>query len=239
MVTKITSKIIIAISIMLLFVMSSFSLPVESGGSDDIITVNVSTVQRFGQDGAVEKTITLREARDLSEACNDAADSFKVLYSEEGPSDEEWVSEDEKDKAQEIIENAVVMMKELELLPEGQSEAALLQWLFGPSRGFDFLSPVVSCGKGFSWIPFYAGEAFLGVMLRPMFTMYPIMGYTGYLSANLIPPRIQYWDLVGPQVFTTWGFVGIYINFGKILLGVPNTSFMMGYSIFNAGISLL
>lgn len=232
-------KVGIAISVVLLLVTSTFSFPAASGGSDDVITVSVSTTKRFGQSDAVEKTITLREARDLSEACDDAAESFKVLYDNEGTSDEEGISVDEKDKAEEIIENAVAMMKELELLPEGQEQAALLQRVFGLSRGFDFLSPVVSCGKGFSWIPFYAGEAFLGVMLRPMFTLYPLLGYTGYLSANLIPPRIQYWDLVGPQVFMTWGFVGIYINFGKILLGVPNTSFMLGYSIFNMGISLL
>jgi len=67
----------------------------------------------------------------------------------------------------------------------------------------------------------------------------PLVGYTGSLSVNLIPPRIEYWDLVGPQVFMAWGFTGLYINFGKIGLGVPNTNFMLGYSIATAGISLL
>jgi len=225
-------KVSMAMGVVALLLMTSLSLPAESGGSEKVITVSVSSVHRPGMGGAEEKTITVREAQNLHQACTSAASEFKVLYDEDA-------TEEDRDQAEEIIENAVSMMKELDLLPEGQTEATVLRWIFGPSRGFDLMSPVVSCGKGFSWIPFYAGEAFLGVMLRPMFTVYPVMGYTGYLSVNLLPPRIQYWDLVGPQVFMSWGFVGIYINFGKILLGVPNTTFMLGYSVANAGISLL
>jgi len=135
----------------------------------------------------------------------------------------------------------VDMMVKLDLVPAEYTAyvASMLLWPFSPSHGVDVLTPIISVGQGFSWIPLYPGEAFLGIMLRPIFVMYPIMGYTASLSVNLVPPRIEYWDLVGPQLFMAWGFAGIYIDFGKIGLGVPNTNFMLGYSIATAGISLL
>ncbi len=208
--------------------------PASSSDSPKVIPVNCSVVKQKGASLDMQQTITVREAKELTRKCNDAAQSFEVLCSNSS-------SDGEKDRAREIIENAVDMMIDLNILTAEYATyvANMLFWPCGPSHGFDIFAPVISVGQGCSWIPLYPGEAFLGIMLRPIFVLYPLVGYTASLGVNLLPPRIEYWDLVGPQVFMAWGFAGIYLNFGKIGLGVPNTNFMLGYSIATAGISLL
>ncbi len=218
----------------LMIVPSLIASPVSSGNSPKVIPVKTSVVGHNGVASASQQMITVKEAKELSQKCNEAAQSFRVLFSNSS-------SDEEKDGAKEVIENAIDMMVQLNLVPAEYTAyaASILRWSLSPSHGVDVLTPVISVGQGFTWIPLYPGEAFLGIMLRPIFVMYPIMGYTASLHMNLIPPRIEYWDLVGPQLFMAWGFAGLYIDFGKIGLGVPNTNFMLGYSITTAGISLL
>ena len=223
----------LVLGIAALLVVPAISLPASSSSEQKVIPVTCSVVKQTGGAAVdVQASITVREAKELSQKINEAAQSFKVLYSDSS-------SDEEKSRAREIIENAVQMMVDLGILPAEYATPLVNKLLWGPSHGFDVFTPIISVGQGCSWIPLYPGEAFLGIMLRPIFVLYPLIGYTGSLSANLIPPRIEYWDLVGPQVFMAWGFAGIYINFGKIGLGVPNTNFMLGYSIATAGISLL
>lgn len=212
--------------------------PVSSSDRQEVF-VDCAIVKPTGKAVQEEQAISVKEAKKLSSECEEATEAFKVFYDNDS-------SDEEREWAKEIIDNTIKMMKELGVIPENYDmKAESLLWpfgsifsYFGPSQGFDILTPVVSIGSGVSWIPLYPGEAFLGVMLRPIFTFY-LLGYTGSLSVNLLPPRIEYWDLVGPQAFMALGFTGIYINFGKIGLGVPNTQFMMGYCVITAGISLL
>lgn len=239
-------KFVLAVGMASLLLMPVFT-PVSSNDEQEVF-VNCSVVKPTGKTMQAEKAISVKEAGRLSNKCDEAAEAFKVFYDNSS-------SDEDREWAREVIENTIKMMKELGVLPEDYEMKAdsllldidsLLHWpfnsLFGlfltPSRGFDILTPVVSIGGGVSWIPFYPGEAFLGVMLRPIFTFY-LLGYTASLSVKLLPPRIQYWDLVGPQAFMAWCFTGIYINFGKIGLGVPNTQFILGYCLVTAGISLL
>jgi len=223
----------LVLGIAALLIAPAISLPASSNSEQKVVPITCSVVkQEGGAAVAIQATITVREAKELSREINEAAQSFKVLYSDSS-------SDEEKDKAREIIEGAVQMMVDLGIVPADYASNLVTALLWGPSHGFDIFTPVISVGQGCSWIPLYPGEAFLGIMLRPIFVLYPVIGYTGSLSVNLVPPRIEYWDLVGPQVFMAWGFAGIYINFGKIGLGVPNTNFMLGYSIATAGISLL
>lgn len=210
--------------------------PIQASASDGErrVTVNCSVVNENTKAASAEKTISLSEAQKLSSEWERAANAFETLYN----ADDETDAAD-KEEARHIIENVLDMMKRLDILPDTGLTSKLLRKLLMPSHTMDFLGPVVSVGKGRTWIPLYPGEAFIGMMLRPIFVLYPMMGYTASLNANLLPPRLDYWDLVGPQVFMTWGFTGIFINFAKIGVGVPNTNFMLGYSVATAGISLL
>jgi len=229
-------KFILAFGIVSLLLMPAIA-SVSSNNVEETVSVNCAILKPTGKTLQVEKAISVKDANKLSDECSEAAQAFKVFYDNSS-------SDQEREWAKKIIENTINMMKELGILPEDYkfNINSLLcwpfSWFFGPSHGFDFLTPIVSIGSGCSWIPLYPGEAFLGVMLRPIFTFY-LLGYTGSLSVNLLPPRIEYWDLVGPQAFIIWGFTGIYIDFGKIGLGIPNTQFMMGYCLLTAGISLL
>jgi len=82
-------------------------------------------------------------------------------------------------------------------------------------------STVASIGRGFCFIPFYDYETFLGVMLRPMWFIYPPLfmggaGYTGNFNVNVLPPRIEYGDRMGPHILRTTMFTGLYINVGEL-----------------------
>ncbi len=232
-------KFVLAVGMASLLLTPVFT-PVSSNDEQEVF-VNCSVVKPTGKTMEAEKAISAKEAGRLSNKCDEAAEAFKVFYKNDS-------SDEDREWAREVIEDTIKMMKELGVLPEDYAMDinSLLQWpfnsLFGlfltPSRGFDILTPVVSIGGGVSWIPFYPGEAFLGVMLRPIFIFY-LLGYTASLSVNLLPPRIEYWDLVGPQAFIAWGFTGIFIDFGRVGLGIPNYQFMMGYCIVTAGVSLL
>ena len=82
-------------------------------------------------------------------------------------------------------------------------------------------STIVSVGIGYAFIPFYDYETFFGVMLRPMWLLYPPWfmlngGYTGNLNINLFPPRIEYGDRLGGHIVRTTFFSGLYLNIGDL-----------------------
>ena len=74
---------------------------------------------------------------------------------------------------------------------------------------------IFSVGRGVTWIPFYDYEAFLGVMLRPIFITHTL-GFTAALHFNMLPPRAEYGDRLGIYRLSTIAFVGLFINFGDI-----------------------
>jgi hypothetical protein len=97
-------------------------------------------------------------------------------------------------------------------------------------------STIVSVGVGYAFIPFYEYEAFLGVMLRPMWLLYPPIfmlggGYTGHLNIKALPPRIEYGDRLGSHIVRTTMFNGLYLNIGELgydrLIG-PGVMILLG-----------
>ena len=109
-----------------------------------------------------------------------------------------------------------------ELLISTGNDPITTEWLWNemfetePGR-----STIVSIGRGFCFIPFYDYETFIGVMLRPMWFIYPPIfmggaGYTGNFNANALPPRLEYGDRMGPHIVRTTMFTGIYINVGEL-----------------------
>jgi len=81
----------------------------------------------------------------------------------------------------------------------------------GPPQVWALRSPIFSIGRGFTWIPFYNYESFMGVMIRPMFITHTL-GFTAVVHANLFPPRLEYADRLGMYRFRTMGFIGLFIN---------------------------
>ena len=138
--------------------------------------------------------------------------------------------------AKKEIRNAIEVMKELDILPEEVSTEETLDMVFGDSNTvqptglfkFGFMQPILTVGLGISWIPLYPGEAFFGIMLRPMFFGY-LAGFTASFNVHVIPPRIDYWDIVGPHFFMAFGFAGIYIDWAGIgICLLPFTQLAIG-----------
>ena len=82
-------------------------------------------------------------------------------------------------------------------------------------------STIVSVGRGFCFVPFYDYETFLGLMLRPMWFLYPPLilggaGYTGNFNVNVLPPRVEFGDRMGPHIVRTTMFTGLYLNVGEL-----------------------
>ncbi|RLF48033.1 MAG: hypothetical protein DRN29_00955 [Thermoplasmata archaeon] len=172
-----------------------------------------------------EKDVKLLEKKAI-----EVEDAIKILTDPNA-------DDDEKSLAMEIIEAFINKLIELGLIPAGFPVAKILANFLSPKM--DFLLPIISFGRGFSWIPLYPGEAFIGFMFRPIIMQYFLLGYTASLNVRLLPPRIEYWDMVGTHTLIVWGFVGIYIDFGKIGYGIPRLQFLMGEALLAGGVDWL
>ena len=69
--------------------------------------------------------------------------------------------------------------------------------------------PMISAGIGFTWIPFYDYETFMGIVVRPMFTRY-------IFGAIRSGGFLQRYFMIGSFPVFTIRFIGIFINLGGI-----------------------
>ncbi|RLF51351.1 MAG: hypothetical protein DRN11_02930 [Thermoplasmata archaeon] len=193
------------------------------------LQVKAEWITPFGKETKIVE-MTEKDIRLLQKQMEESQDVLKILTD---PSS----NDDDKNKAIEILEALIEKLKEFGLVPPTFTVEAFLMNLFSPK--IDIILPIISFGSGFSWIPLYPGEAFIGFMFRPIFMQYFLVGYTASVNLNLLPPRLEYWDMVGTHTLIVWGFVGIYIDFGKIGYGIPNLQFLMGEALFAGGFDWL
>jgi len=117
------------------------------------------------------------------------------------------------------------------ILPPAVSGISMMSLGLLPGTGADFLTPLLSLGIGYGFIPNYNGEAFFGFMARPLFLSY-VLGYTASLNFVLLPPRVSFWDKFGPQLMSIMGFAGIYLKMGKFGTGIFPMQVLMGECLF-------
>ncbi len=166
------------------------------------------------------------DAKEISEKIGEAQQALEIICDDSS-------SDDEKNTAREVLEAFINHLVELGILPASFVTNFLVNFL---SPKMDFILPIISFGRGFSFIPLYPGEAFIGFMFRPIIVQYFLLGYTASLNVNLLPPRIEYWDMVGTHTLIILGFVGIYIDLGKIGYGIPKVQFIMGEALLAGGL---
>ena len=85
----------------------------------------------------------------------------------------------------------------------------VIEAFFRPPGGYLRPKPFFSIGIGFTWIPFYGFETFLGLMLRPILTSY-IFGFShvgGLTRTDLT---------IGQHLMVNICFCGLFINLGDI-----------------------
>lgn len=179
-----------------------------------------------GQREVAEKELSLLGAGNLLVKARAAVTAWKNVQDRD-------VSDTDRAGIRAAVTDLLAALKANDLLPEGVTPG-MLGLL--PDGGIAWMHPIVSCGSGLGWIPLYPGEAFLGVMLRPIFLQYFVLGYTGCLNARLIPPRIEYWDFAGTQTVMVFGFAGLYLDFASLGVGIPPVQVLMGESLFTGGV---
>lgn len=183
--------------------------------------------------GKQMKTVQMSE-KDLNSIIDkvDSTELQDALISVQNPETEE----DEKSKAMEIVEAFIEQLQDTGLIPDAFPVANILGNFLSPKASF--ILPILSFGHGgITWIPLYPGEAFIGFMFRPIFIQYfGPFAYTATVNVHLLPPRIEYWDLVGTHTMFVLGFVGVYIDLGEIGFGIPDFQFMFGEAFIAGGI---
>ena len=86
----------------------------------------------------------------------------------------------------------------------------VIEAFFMPPGGYLRPKPFFSAGIGFTWIPFYGYETFLGLMLRPMLTRYRFgFSHVGGLT------RTDF--TIGQHLMINICFCGLFINLGDIV----------------------
>lgn len=193
------------------------------------ITAEATVITPLGKE-TKKIAVAEKEIEKIEEKTFEIQNAIKVITD---PSSDD----DEKSRAMEIIEAFINKLQELGLIPGTFPIAQILMKLLSPK--LDVMLPIITFGRGISWIPFYPGEAFIGFMFRPIIMQYFLLGYTASLNINLLPPRLEYWDMVGTHTLFVWGFVGIYIDLGKIGYGIPNLQFLIGESLVAGGFDWL
>jgi len=147
-------------------------------------------------------------------------DDFRTWFKNTRPFRDFVLSETERTEIKTRVNGVLTTLNTY--LEENGKDPITTDWLWDelietePGR-----STIVSIGRGICAIPFYDYETFIGVMLRPMWFIYPPTfmgggGYTGNFNANGLPPRLEYGDRLGPHILRTTMFTGLYINVGEI-----------------------
>ncbi|RLF47319.1 MAG: hypothetical protein DRN29_02830 [Thermoplasmata archaeon] len=176
-----------------------------------------------------EARITVEEASIIVDKLQKAVYAYQPYRNRENME----LTDEEKEEIEKLFDDALAELKKANILP-ADIDAKAIGLL--PDFGIGFLNPILSLGIGYSYIPLYPGEAFIGFMLRPIFVQYFFLGYTGCINFRLVPPRMEYWDWMGTQTFMILGFVGIYLDFADIGFGFPPIQCLMGEALLTAGV---
>jgi hypothetical protein len=203
-------------TILPILVVVSFLALAAIPATSEQINVTIGTDNQNFKDTTTTITVPSEEAAAFVKQIED----FRTWFEGARPFRDLVLSEQEKSEIKTRI-NGVLGSLNTFLISEGK-DPITEDWLWNemfetePGR-----STVASIGRGFSFIPFYDYETFLGVMLRPMWFIYPPLfmggaGYTGNFNLNTIPPRIEFGDRMGPHILRTTMFTGLYINIGEL-----------------------
>ena len=180
-------------------------------------TVNVI----IGQDGQNFQTTKLLVDEGQGAAFVTKINELKTWFEETRPFKDFQITEDEMTQMKTKINSVLDTLNTL--LTSNGKDPVTSEFLYNEMFESEIgRSVIASLGRGYAFIPFYDYETFLGIMVRPMWIMYPPLflggggGYSGNLNMNLLPPRIEYGDRLGPHILRTTMFSGLYVNVGDL-----------------------
>jgi hypothetical protein len=232
-------RTIISVAVTMLFLVMALSPGISAqkpAGKQQRLSICIRGVT--GKDYSIQIEISKEKLDELNTRLNDSLEIINATMDENSPdginiSVSEWGE----------IENGVSRMIDLIKTVAGDDfpdEAiktfigSLIESLRGPIS--IIRQPLLSIGIGFTLVPFYEYETFLGKFLRPVF-MRHFIGFSATCRLNPFVLGFPYWYF-GYQRVRTFLFTGLLINFGD--LGIDRLigpQLLIGYGCFTGIIS--
>jgi len=216
------AKKLIPIGVVLLFVCIAF-VPSASAAnprsSDDEKTLTIWLPGITEDDFTMQVMVTGEQLDEMTAAMDNFLDYAELAMEDNKINIGEWT------EFKTLTTSMITTIKEIigEQFPDVDTDELveeIVNAFMGPLRMWSFRAPIFSIGRGYTWIPFYNYESFMGVLIRPMFITHTL-GFTAVVHANLFPPRLEYADRLGMYRLRTMGFIGLFINLGDV--GIDRT----------------
>lgn len=201
------------------FVPSASAASPRSSGDEKTLTIWIpassSNLPGITEDDfTIQVTVSGEQLDELTAAMKNFTDYAELAMEDNKINIGEWA------EFKTLTNDMLTIVKEIvgELFPDVDTDELveeIISTFMGPLRGWTLRAPIFSIGRGYTWIPFYKYESFMGVMIRPMFITHTL-GFTAVVHANLFPFRLEYADRLGMYRIRTMGFVGLFINLGDV-----------------------
>jgi hypothetical protein len=237
-------KNIIPFAVVLMLVLPTLAVfakdPPISKGRQKNLTINIGGLN--GGEYSIQIEISEEEYINLSKMLNDTLiDLAKATAFETSP-DGKNISDSEWDKVKNGVNCIIDLIKDIvgEDFPNESIKANIADVINSlkdpkPLGGplYNILSlcrqPLFSVGVGYTWIPHYDYETFLGKMIRPVLLRH-ILGFSA--TFPIFKFGFVYW-FFGSQRVATLLFVGLNINFGDLGINrLIGPQILIGYGFF-------
>jgi len=210
------AKKLIPIGVVLLFVCIAF-VPSASAAnprsSDDERTLTIWLPGITEDDFTMQVIVTGEQLDEMTSAMDKFLDYAELAMDDNKINIGEWT------EFKTLTTGIIAIIKEIigEQFPDVDTDELVEEIvnIFMSPLKMSFRAPIFSIGRGYTWIPFYNYESFMGVLIRPMFITHTL-GFTAVVHANLFPPRLEYADRLGMYRLRTMGFIGLFINIGDV-----------------------
>ncbi len=204
------------------------------------LNININGIN--GEDYSIQMQISDEEFKNLSKLLNDTLiDLAKATAFENGP-DGKNVSDSEWNEIKNGVDSIIDLLKKIvgNDFPNESIKtdiADVIKTLKDPEplNGpiYNILNlcrqPLFSVGIGYTWIPRYDYETFLGKMLRPVFLRH-IIGFSA--TFPIFKFGFVYWYF-GLQRVWTLLFLGLHISFGDLGINrLIGPQILIGYGFF-------
>jgi len=211
------AKKLIPIGVVILFVGIAFvpsasAANPRSRGDERTLTIWLPGITE--DDFTMQVTVTGEQLDELTVAMDNFLDYAELAMEDNKINIEEWA------EFKTLTTGMITTIKEIigEQFPDVDTDELveeIVSTFIEPLGMWPLRAPIFSIGRGYTWIPFYNYESFMGVMIRPMFITHTL-GFTAVAHANLFPPRLEYVDRLGMYRLRKMGFVGLFINLGDV-----------------------
>jgi len=235
---------ILSFTVVLMLVLTCLAVfakePPKSQIKQKNLTINMKDTD--GEDYSIQMQITDEEFNNLSKKLNDTLIDLAKATAFENSPDGKNISDSEWDEAKNDVNCIIDLIKKIagDVFPDESIKTEITdvikslrdpEPLGGPIYNILHLcrQPLFSVGIGFTWIPYYEYETFIGKMLRPVLLRH-IIGFSA--TFPIFKFGFVYWYF-GLQRVWTFLYRGLLINFGDLGINrLIGPQILIGYGFF-------